>query len=65
MKVKKYFTFKEMKQDYDSHAIYVCPIKCKSCKSNIRYKFGLFTCKCRHFILSFKFGVNVLHSEVE
>ena len=65
MNVKTYYTFKEMKKDYESNAVYVYPIKCKNCKSNIKYKFGFFSCKCRYFILRFKFGVDFLHSEVE
>lgn len=62
MNVKTYYKLDELKQDYELNPIYVYPIKCKNCKSNIQYKFGLFTCKCRHFILKFAFGVNILHS---
>lgn len=59
MRIKVYNDLEQLMVDYKTHPLYVYPVTCRKCKSRIKYAHGLFSCGCQHFILKFKFGINV------
>ena len=57
-----YETEKELYSDYEKHALYNYPIKCKKCKSNVSINplNTYYNCNCRKFNTKFSIGIRCL-----